>query len=315
MAIRGWAKIRLFERDENGKVTAAKAFQLSGYRQVLEKVLRPNASVISTLAQLKHRYGMWLWQAASTVTTNILLVRTEGGEEEMTRHYAANPKLVEMLNREIGRIDLGIRSMQVVPDQQGPSIRFVHEGLSVPVPLLLESHGTRLFLRVYPLILHALETGGIAVVDELDASIHPLILPEIVGWFHDPGRNPRNAQLWMTCQNASLLEYLIKEEVLFCDKDTSGRTSIYGLSDVQSVRRGDNYYRKYLSGVDRRGPADRMRAPIRRRIPQRRRVFVGCEGESERGYVALIARCLKLSTRRFTSTVCCSGREGAILAP
>ena len=30
--------------------------------------------------------------------------------------------------------------------------------------------------------------------------------------------------------------------------------------------------------------------PVRRIIPQRRRLFVGCEGESEQGYVALLAR-------------------------
>lgn len=34
------------------------------------------------------------------------------------------------------------------------------------------------------------------------------------------------------------------------------------------------------------------------RIPQRRRVFVGCEGESERGYVVLISRLLEERHRR-----------------
>jgi hypothetical protein len=34
-------------------------------------------------------------------------------------------------------------------------------------------------------------------------------------------------------------------------------------------------------------------------IPQRKRVFVGCEGESERGYVALLSRFLEERHRRF----------------
>ncbi len=76
-----------------------------------------------------------------------------------------------------------------------------------------------------------------------------MVLPEIIRWFHDTARNPRNAQLWMTCQNASLLEELVKEEVFFCEKDSRGRTTVYGLQDVQAVRRNDNYYRKYLGGV------------------------------------------------------------------
>jgi hypothetical protein len=40
-----------------------------------------------------------------------------------------------------------------------------------------------------------------------------------------------------------------KEEVFFCEKDSQGRTSVYGLQDIQNVRRTDNRYRKYLSGV------------------------------------------------------------------
>ena len=57
------------------------------------------------------------------------------------------------------------------------------------------------------------------LLDEMDASIHPIVLPEILRWFHDPKRNPANAQLWITCHNASLLDTLVKEEVLFTEKD------------------------------------------------------------------------------------------------
>ena len=123
------------------------------------------------------------------------------------------------------------------------------EGLIEALPASLESHGTRLFIGIFPYIIQALQNGGVALIDELDLAIHPLVLPEIIRWFHDPERNPHGAQLWMTCQNASLLESLAKEEVLFCEKDSRGRTTIYGLRDIQAVRRGDNFYRKYLSGV------------------------------------------------------------------
>lgn len=119
----------------------------------------------------------------------------------------------------------------------------------MPLPVQLESQGTRTFIRIFPLLAAALQTGGIAVVDELDLSIHPIVLPEIMRWFHDIERNPHNAQLWMTCQNASLLEELVKEEVFFCEKDSKGRSAVYGLRDIQAVRRNDNYYRKYLGGV------------------------------------------------------------------
>ncbi|MFT4181143.1 MAG: ATP-binding protein, partial [Rhizobium sp.] len=124
-----------------------------------------------------------------------------------------------------------------------------HEGLHAPMPFFLESQGTRSFIRIFPLLLLALERGGIAVIDELDVSIHPLVLPEIVRWFYDPRRNPAGAQLWMSCHSASLLDDLSKEEIVFTEKDQRGRSSVYTLAEVQSVRRNDNLYKKYLGGA------------------------------------------------------------------
>jgi hypothetical protein len=242
-------KVKLLERNEDGSVEASRAFGLVGFRQALEKVLRPDASVVSTLAQLEHPFAKFLWKAAALVSSNILVQRDSAPDDVTVRHYASNPKLLEVFNRELERIDLGIQSMQIQPGPQGPTASFTHAGLAGPMPLHYESEGTRHFLKLYPMLLHALETGGIAVIDELDAAIHPLLLPEILRWFYDRERNPHNAQLWMSCHNASLLEELIKEEVFFCAKDRAGRTEVYGLKDIQAVRRTDNYYRKYLGGM------------------------------------------------------------------
>lgn len=239
---------RVFERTRDGGVLAGKDFGLAGYAVVTDKV-RDNASVISTLAQFDHEPSLRLQAAAQDVITNILVDRTEAQESDAIRYYAGNAESREALNREIQRIDLGIRGMFIVQGTYGPQASFVHEGLQEPMPWALESHGTRSFVRNFPLIQEALRRGGIAVVDEIDVSIHPLVLPEIVRWFYDGERNPHGAQLWMTCHAATLLEDLMKEEVFFCEKDSHGRTSVYGLQDIQNVRRTDNRYRKYLSGV------------------------------------------------------------------
>ena len=47
----------LFHRREDGAVDAAKPFRLGPFKASLQTVLRPNASVISTLYQLKHPAG------------------------------------------------------------------------------------------------------------------------------------------------------------------------------------------------------------------------------------------------------------------
>jgi uncharacterized protein len=241
--------VRVFERNERGEVAASKTFGLNGYQKVVDKV-RSNASVISTLVQFDHKPSLLMRDLARRVLSNILIEKVELTDDVVLRTaYAPNQPLLEALNRDIERIDLGIRAMRIVPGTQGPLAQFDHYGLSDPVPMHLESHGTRQFIRIFPTIAQALAIGGVAVIDEFDQSIHPSILPEIIRWFHDPVRNPHDAQLWVTCQAASLLEDLQKEEVFFCEKSHEGRTRIYGLRDVQAVRRTDDFYKRYLGGV------------------------------------------------------------------
>ena len=242
-------KTRLVERFEDGTVKAAQVFGLSGYKGALEKVLRPNASVISTLAQLNHSVATDIASAAGTIRTNIFVEKFEPSDKLTLRRYIDHAEMVDQLNREISRIDVGVRALEISSSKDGPQVWFRHEGLAEPMPFLLESHGTQQFLKLFPVISDALATGSIAIVDELDAAIHSMLLPEIIGWFHDPVRNPHNAQLWASCHNASLLEELSKDEIVFCEKNWQGRTEVYALNDVKGVRRDYNYYRNYLGGV------------------------------------------------------------------
>jgi hypothetical protein len=240
--------LRVFDRDAKGNVVAGKSFSLQGYRNVIDKV-RSNTSVVSTLAQFDHKPSLMLRQVAATVISNILVEKFELADSAILQWYNNTPQTLGALNSQLERIDVGIKGMRLLPGPQGPMAFFDHEGLSVPVQLNLESHGTRQFVRIFPIIAHALAVGGVAVIDELDQSIHPFVLLEIIRWFHDSKRNPNDAQLWMTCQNAAVLEELEKEEVFFSEKDNQGRTKLFGLQDIQSVRRSDNFFKKYLGGV------------------------------------------------------------------
>ena len=239
----------LFQRRHNGTVSAPERFHLGPFKASLQTVLRPNASVISTLYQLKHPQATRIWEAVSTVISNIFIERAEVSDALMAKNYAQFPTQLQLLNREISRIDLGVKEVHIVQGSGGPIFQFVHDNLAVPMPLYLESAGTRQFVKLYPMIAQVLSTGGVLLLDEMDASIHPMVLPEILRWFHNPQRNPADAQLWITCHNASLLDTLVKEEVLFTQKDSAGGTSIFGLTDIAGVRREDNFYKKYLSGL------------------------------------------------------------------
>lgn len=239
---------RVFEREDGTNVVGSKLFPLTGFSQVIDKV-RDNASVIATLELFDHQQAKGLKNAAETVLHNILVERTEISANNIVQYLSNNSETLTALNETLQRIDIGIESMRIVDTSNGPAAFFRHNNLELEMPWYLESHGTQSFIKVFPLLIIALKQGGVAVVDELDQSIHPMILPEIIRWFYDAERNPLDAQLWMSSHSVSLLEDLTKEEVVLCEKDELGRTQIFSLMDVEGVRRSENLYKKYLGGV------------------------------------------------------------------
>lgn len=246
---RGKGKPRtLFERNDNNSVRAEKGFITSGTEKALREVLRPRASVIATLAQLNHAVAKSFVNVASSVISNILIDPVEHDERTMTQWYQDHPAALEELQSIARRIDLGIEEIGVDSSLGEPRMIFRHSGLDQIISLSRESHGTQQFIKILPYILMALSMGGVAIIDELDTTIHPLILPEILRWFGDQKRNPHGAQLWTTCHSASLLTDLTKEEILLCEKDSKGNTTVFSLADVERVRRNENFYGKYLGG-------------------------------------------------------------------
>jgi hypothetical protein len=206
---------------------------------------------------VEHEASKAFFDWAGYITSNIFnipihvpFVQEKGiSEEYIFKFYKNRPRLVDALNGVLGRVDIGIQSMSFRDTLFGPEPQFHHSGLDHPIEYRLESEGTRQFFRIYGHIWLSIENGGIAVVDEIDSTIHPMLLPEILRWFHDPATNPHQAQLWMSGHSASLLEELKKEEIFFTEKDAQGRTKVYGLKDIEGVRRVDNFYQKYLGGV------------------------------------------------------------------
>ena len=108
--------------------------------------------------------------------------------------------------------------------------------------------GTRRFIEIFPLLQFVLDSGGVALIDEFDTDIHPLLAPELFRWFYDEKRNPRKAQLLYTAHNPALLDELEKEQVFFTEKLSGKPARIYGAADIQGLRREPSLMKKYLSG-------------------------------------------------------------------
>jgi AAA15 family ATPase/GTPase len=114
--------------------------------------------------------------------------------------------------------------------------------------LAQESAGTRRFIEIFPLLQYVLDRGGLAIIDEIDTDIHPLLVPELFRWFYDKARNQHGAQLLFTAHNPAILNDLEKEQVFFAEKPSGKPTHIYGAREIKGLRREPSLMKKYLSG-------------------------------------------------------------------
>lgn len=115
-----------------------------------------------------------------------------------------------------------------------------------------ESEGTKKFIGLAGPILHTLEKGGILVVDEFEARLHPRLTQAIVDLFHSPA-NRKNAQLIIATHDVTLMDpdRFRKDQILFCEKGEDGATELYSLADFDSdrVRQTAKFSRQYLLGI------------------------------------------------------------------
>jgi uncharacterized protein len=122
-------------------------------------------------------------------------------------------------------------------------------GKDISIPFKDESLGTQALFALAGPVVETLAEGGLLCVDELDASLHPLMAVEIVKMFNDPKRNPHNAQLLFNTHDTNILECgdLRRDQIWFTEKDKNGATQLYPLTDYKA-RREENLKRGYLQG-------------------------------------------------------------------
>lgn len=125
---------------------------------------------------------------------------------------------------------------------------------NVMVPAeLMESRGT-LKLLDFALPFEGLfSKGGVFVIDEFDAAIHPELVKGIISLFNDQSVNKEGAQLIFTTHNPIYLNNQIfrRDQIRFVEKDKDNFESIiYSLADFGStdVRNDQNYLLNYFKG-------------------------------------------------------------------
>ena len=225
--------------------------------------IKDRASLIAVLAQYGHKNSVAIQRAASMLFTNVplpgqLALHPYWYESAVTQVYRGEKRYRDTLIDFIRLIDLGIEDIDfgemttnnfdpVHVENSLPT--FIHENLSRKLTFPEESHGTRALYTILLPIIRAIDSGGIAILDEFDSDIHPMVIPKIIELFQSNKYNPGKAQLIFCGHNPYTLSSLEKEEVYFAEKSSRGASRYFGLRDVKGVRRSDRYFTKYLSGI------------------------------------------------------------------
>lgn len=112
-----------------------------------------------------------------------------------------------------------------------------------------ESDGTQQMFALAAPFVDTLENGKVLFIDEIDASLHPMLCQYLVSIFNSKEKNPNNAQLVFTTHDISLLseEFLRRDQIYFTDKNEKGATELFSLSDI-SERKGVDFAKRYLEG-------------------------------------------------------------------
>lgn len=113
-----------------------------------------------------------------------------------------------------------------------------------------ESIGTRKFFKMTAPILDTLKEGKTLIIDELDASLHPMLTKSLIEMFHNEKINTKNAQLIFATHDTNLLtpKLFRRDQIWLSEKDKYGATKIYSLAQFNDVRSKENFEKNYIQG-------------------------------------------------------------------
>ena len=128
-------------------------------------------------------------------------------------------------------------------------IRAAHEhGKIAQLDLNEESDGTRRLLNLIPALHHLRSMAAVYFIDEIDRSLHPILVKEFIEFFLKSSDNGRH-QIVVTTHESNLLDQdlLRRDEIWFAEKDQTGATRLYSLLDFK-VRNDLEIRKHYLQG-------------------------------------------------------------------
>lgn len=117
-----------------------------------------------------------------------------------------------------------------------------------------ESSGTNKLFNISGPVFDVLNDGGTLIVDELDASLHPLLTLAITKLFNSKEFNRNNAQLIFATHDTNLLNYgnYRRDQIYFVEKNKYGASEMYSLVEYKeegkTIRKDRSFEKDYIEG-------------------------------------------------------------------
>jgi hypothetical protein len=250
---------------------------LHGENETIRGLTRKNSLFLSAAAQNNHamlgpifrwfrfqvRYGRGRQLTISRFAPGFDLIELFSPQLDLPGLAEAQQRDRDAIVRLLQAADTGIVALRVDAQDNSDrgtgkrySMHFQHrtnDEHAAWLPTEAESDGTLTLLDMSWRLLRALREGGLLCVDELEASLHPMLALELVRMFNDPKHNLHGAQLIFTTHDTNLLGSTVgepplrRDQVWFTEKDASGASKLYALTEFHP-RASENLERGYLQG-------------------------------------------------------------------
>ncbi|MBD5398079.1 ATP-binding protein [bacterium] len=164
-----------------------------------------------------------------------------------------NKELFDIFNKKITAKFKSVQIENFEPPKYDYQLKYYHigkDGNEYPLSNNQESDGTLAFLSKIIMFYPAFINGGIFICDEIERSLHPILVKRLVQAFNNPKINKGGAQLICTTHDVNLLksDILRRDEIWFIEKDISGVSTVYPLSSFKDIRNNYDYESGYLKG-------------------------------------------------------------------
>ncbi|MEI7867612.1 MAG: ATP-binding protein [Candidatus Methylumidiphilus sp.] len=250
---------------------------LKGNLATIKQVTRDNALFVSTSVLMNNEalspVVQWFQKTLAVVRMHALsrsfsIKQIEASNENKNKiiqllqvadleihdiNIQSNPVIKEDLPIKMSEALKSVLSESLKIDNVRNEVFFLHRhndgGDKVPIDFKDESRGTKALFSAAGPVFDVLEKGKVLAIDEIDSSLHPLLVRFIIGLFHNAETNPNNAQLIFVTHDVTQLDsdLLRRDQVWLVEKDAQQSTTLHSLSDY-SPRKQESLQKGYLHG-------------------------------------------------------------------